>query len=278
MAVISITTDVAGQIGGFVGGVVPRRVKIVSTDNLAAVSAAGYLNNVSRESGYNLYPTDVVDMWYSYISNANPGTYEVFTVSISNGVITLVPFVSSGNVLLPVVSGDFAIFNGTSGQIKDSSQAASSLSNPFVVTSPGTLTTNHIAQIADANGSIKDGGVLGTAASKASSSAAASVASVSGATVAGNFLKAADVAGTVTDGGAAIHAGVTATFAGGGVTNTFTTTNMLATSIVTAVILTSTNAVAIAKAVPGTNQLAVTFTADPGAGTTLNWISITPAI
>ena len=279
MGILSFTAVLPGQTGNFIGGNVPRRVSIVTTDNLATVTTAGYLNNIVKESGNTLYPTDIIDMWYGYVNNNNPGTLAEFTISIVNGLLTLVENVNPGNVLLPVVSGDFAIFNGTSGQIKDSSQAASNASNPFVVTSPGSLTTNHIAQIADANGSIKDGGVLGTAASKAASASGdATVASVSGATVTGNFLKAADIAGTIADGGAAIHAGVTAAFAGGGTSNTFTTTNMTASSIVTAVILTSTNSVSITKAVPGTNTLAVTFSADPGANTTVNWISITPAI
>jgi hypothetical protein len=38
------------------------------------------------------------------------------------------------------------------------------------------------------------------------------------------------------------------------------------------VILTSTNSVSVNKAVPGTNTLAVTFSADPGAGTVLTYI------
>jgi hypothetical protein len=52
---------------------------------------------------------------------------------------------------------------------------------------------------------------------------------------------------------------------------------MTAASIVTAVILASTNSVAITKALPGTNTLAVTFSADPGPATTVSWISVTPA-
>lgn len=36
-------------------------------------------------------------------------------------MITLNQDVSGGDVLLPVVNGDVAIFNGTTGQIKDSS-------------------------------------------------------------------------------------------------------------------------------------------------------------
>jgi len=96
--------------------------------------------------------------------------------------------------------------------------------------------------------------------------------------VSGNLVKASGTAGLIVDAAFALHAGTTASFAGGGTTNTFTTTNMTSSSIVTANIVTSTNSVSITKAVPGTNQLAITFSADPGASTTLNWISITPAV
>jgi len=67
-------------------------------------------------------------------------------------------------------------------------------------------------------------------------------------------------------------AGTTAAYGGGGTSNAFTVTGLLATDIVSAVIRTSTNAVAIAKAVPTANTLTITFTADPGAGTTVDYI------
>lgn len=96
--------------------------------------------------------------------------------------------------------------------------------------------------------------------------------------VSGNFVKASGTVGLVVDGGAAIHAGTTGTYAGGGTSNAFTVTGMASTWIATAVILTSTNSVSITKAVPGTNILTVTFSADPGANTTVSWIATTAAI
>jgi hypothetical protein len=108
-------------------------------------------------------------------------------------------------------------------------------------------------------------------------SATSRILQAGAALVSGNLVKASGVAGLIVDAAFALHAGTTAAFAGGGVTNTFVTTNMTASSIVTAVILASTNAVSIVKALPGTNTLAVTFSADPGAGTTISWVSVTPA-
>jgi hypothetical protein len=74
--------------------------------------------------------------------------------------------------------------------------------------------------------------------------------------------------------GAAITAlaGTTSAYAGGGTSNGFTVTGLLSTDTVSAVIRASTNAVAVAKAVPTTNTLTITFSADPGAGTTVDYI------
>ena len=44
MGIISFVTDVAGQIG-----VNPRRIKLVTTDNLATVTTAGYLNSANLQ-------------------------------------------------------------------------------------------------------------------------------------------------------------------------------------------------------------------------------------
>lgn len=63
----------------------------------------------------------------------------------------------------------------------------------------------------------------------------------------------------------------TAAYAGGGTSNAFVATGLLATDIVVATILASTNSVSITKAVPTLNTLTITFSADPGAGTTVQW-------
>lgn len=101
---------------------------------------------------------------------------------------------------------------------------------------------------------------------------------VSGATVAGNLPEFNNTTGELIDSGAKLLAGVTASYAGGGTSNAFTVTGLDATSYGSAVIVTSANAVSIAKAVPTTNTLTVTFSADPGAGTTVSYIYSTAAL
>jgi hypothetical protein len=71
-----------------------------------------------------------------------------------------------------------------------------------------------------------------------------------------------------------VKRGTTAAYAGGGTSNAFTATGLAATDIVVATILASTNSVAITKAVPTANTLTVTFSADPGAATTVQWHAI----
>lgn len=150
MSIVQITTDVAGQIN-----VNPRRVKIIATDNLATVTTAGYLN-AKNLMGFALYATDVIDMWYGYVSATSPGTYEVFTPSIApaTNVITLVQWANPGDVLLPVVGNDFANFNGATGQIKDAGYSPSDPVKTKVVMANGAVILNHIGTFKDTAGTL----------------------------------------------------------------------------------------------------------------------------
>lgn len=72
-----------------------------------------------------------------------------------------------------------------------------------------------------------------------------------------------------------IKRGTTAAYAGGGTSNAFVATGVVATDIVVASILSeTTNTVALTTVVPGAATITATFTADPGANTVLNWIAI----
>lgn len=71
-----------------------------------------------------------------------------------------------------------------------------------------------------------------------------------------------------------VKRGTTAAYAGGGTSNAFTATGLASTDIVVATILASTNSVAITKAVPTANVLTITFSADPGSATTVQWHAI----
>lgn len=196
MGIVSINTDLPGQIG-----VRPRRVKIVSTDNLATVTTAGYLNGATLE-GYTIYNTDVIDMWYGATIGANltivtPGTFESFTPSFSNGVITLVAYANPGDVLLPVVSGDVAIFNGTTGQIKDSAVAFSNATDTVASLFHGTATAGDFVTVNNANKTIQDSGAAPSASSQAF------VVMSPGSLTSGDVPSFSDANGTLADSGLA---------------------------------------------------------------------------
>jgi hypothetical protein len=119
MGILQIPTQVPAQVGVF-----PSTKFMVTTDNLATLTTAAYLNQVSLESN-PISSTDVLLVLYSFNQQSQSGTFGIFTVSISNlGVITLVSWANPGDVLLPVVSNHIAQFNGTTGQIYDGSAPA----------------------------------------------------------------------------------------------------------------------------------------------------------
>lgn len=213
-------------------GVVPNFQPMVTTDNLATITAAGYLNP-NNLMGFNLSQSNMLEVFYDsddqYGTNA---TYGLFQVTIANGVITLVADSSEGGVVLPTTADYFASFTNTTGTIKSFYYPSDVTKQVVSMLNLGPVTSGNVAKFVGVNGSIGDAGF-------------------------------------------ALHSGTTAPFAGGSSSNAFVTTNMTSASIVTATILAQTNTASIIKVVPGTNTLTVTFSADPGANTTINWISVT---
>jgi hypothetical protein len=108
-------------------------------------------------------------------------------------------------------------------------------------------------------------------------SATATFAMAPAALVSGNVVTASGTAGLIQDGGFAVLAN-SASWGGGGTSNAFTATGVTTSSIVTASILASTNAVSIVKVVPTANVVTIDFSGDPGAATQISFIAITPAV
>jgi hypothetical protein len=133
MSIISIDVGVTGLVGDQVN---PRRNTMVTTDNLSTITTAGYLNN-QNTGGNPILPTDTFHVIYSFNPATNIGIFGIFTVSysVAHGY-SLVLWENPGNVLLPVVSGNLASFNGTTGQIQDSGIVAA---NVLVNTAVNTM-------------------------------------------------------------------------------------------------------------------------------------------
>lgn len=303
-------------------------VRIVSTDNLAAVGTAGYLAlQAANIAAVNNGAFEWEENDFVLVSASNGwGFFE-----ISSDLLNLVSFAFSNGVTLPTVVNDFAVFDSTSGNMADSGKSASDNSKTKVVMAGSAVQVNYLAKFVDTAGTVDDtagaainagnlqAGLSGTAGSLISYPAGAALGSLSlvaansagnfagvltnaslaqattwtfadpasaasrvlqapAALVNGNLVKASGVAGLVADVGARIIANTTAAFAGGGVTNAYAAVGLTAASKGTAVIRASTNAVSICKALPGTDTLTITFSADPGTGTTVDYIYATAAI
>lgn len=240
MSIISIYTDVAGQIG-----VKPRRVAILSSDNLATVTTAGYLNQANLQ-GYTIEPTDEICMWYGYSSFLSPGTFGIFTPDITNGgLITLNIWENPGNVLLPVVDGDFANFNGTTGQIEDAGYSPTDATKAKVaMLNAVPVVADNITTFSATNGTIKDSGTALSAVQ----------------------LKAG------------IKAATTANIGGGGAGPiSVAVTGLTAASVVVGTIESSTNPVQVQTITATATGFDVVFSGDPGASCLLNYIAFIAA-
>jgi hypothetical protein len=121
MGIISSTFGLLGQ-----DGVTPRRVQLVTTDNLATVTTAGYLT----EQGINpnfIYSTDIFDAIISYNVNTTVGTYIELLPTIVNGVITL--SAASSTIVLPTIANHIATYTNTSGGLSEDPTTAISGGN-----------------------------------------------------------------------------------------------------------------------------------------------------
>lgn len=114
----------------------------------------------------------------------------------------------------------------------------------------------------------------------ASTSAAAweSVTDITSSEISDGAITLAKLASGVSPSHVVKFAATSSAFGGGGVTFPITVTGAATTDIATAVIRASTNAVAIAKAVLTTNTLTITFSADPGAATTIDYSVLRAAL
>jgi hypothetical protein len=273
-----VTTDVVGQIG-----VNPRIVKVndpVST--YAQVSASGYLNSPNGNNVYQIKPTDSVLVDYV-------GGSTLFSVSFSGQTITLLD--EGSDVITPTIANHIATYTNTSGTLSEDPATAITGGNLQAGLS-GTAGTLASFPATELKGSFVIAAVAntGNTVTKLSNAAMGQATVITipdpgtatandviapAALVNNNLVKASGTAGLVQDAGARIISNTTAAFAGGGTTTTFAATGLTVAAKGSAVIRASTNSVSINKAVPGTDTLVVTFSADPGASTTVDYIYTT---
>ncbi len=201
---------------------------------------------------------------------------------------------------MPVVSGDFAIFNGTSGQIKDAGYLPTVATKTKVVMAGSAVVLNRIAHFTDTAGTIDDtaaavtnagdiyAGLSGTAGVMRSYPATATTGylGITGVANAGDFgiqirnaSHAQSTIYTFNDIGAATGGIPVATApfimkqvagaaaAGGAAAQSFTDAFCTSASNVIGNWNTQANAASVLKIVPGNGSFVVTSSADAGVGT-----------
>lgn len=296
MSLLNIVRVSVGEVG-----VRPGSVKMITTDGISAITTAGYLNGVGNQlPTVDLAPSDVIECLYSYNSITDSGILGFFQPSISNGVITLNLWENPGNVLLPVVSGDFAVFNGTTGQIKDAGYSASDPLKTKVVMATAATIVGYLAHFTDIAGTIGNtaGAVINPGSIAAGlSGTAGTLASFPGTAANGSLILAAVNAGgafnttisngamaqstvyTMGDIGASTGGIVVATSAirmksvaaaaaaGGAAAQSFSDAFCTSGSNVVGNWNTQANAASVLKIVPGNGSFVVTSSADAGVGT-----------
>ena len=135
-------------------GVIPSIVRIVSTDSLTTIGTAGYLTaQLANIEAINAGPFewDVSDFVLVYASNG----WGFF--GVSTDFTSLNAFAFSASVIgTPVVIGDFAVFQSTSGNLEDLGYLPSNASKTNVVMQSGASVVGRIAMYADTAGTIED--------------------------------------------------------------------------------------------------------------------------
>lgn len=211
MGIVQAPAVLPGQVG-----VIGAMKYMTTTDSLATITTAGYLNNIDL-SVFPVLANDVLGITYSYNLQTNSGTFEIFTVSVSNGTITLVAWANPGNVLLPVVANHIAAFNGTTGQIYSDPatainggniQAGLSGTAGKLTSFPSTATTGSLSLLAVANSGNFANAISNASTAQATTwsladpgAATANILEAAAALVSGNLVQASGTAGLVVDSG-----------------------------------------------------------------------------
>lgn len=278
MAILNYVSSFIGEID-----VSPRLARLICNDSYATVITPGYIGTTSLQ-GNPLSPSDFVFVTYGAESN----TQGIFTPSISNGVVTLNPYIGQGNVSLPVTANHIAVFDNTSGQIGDDAatainggniQAGLSGTAGHLASFPSTASKGSLRVTAVANTGNTVTTISNAAMGQASTisipdpaTATANFLIRPAALVNGNLISANGVAGLAADSGIAasnvqlkteVLAG-TANVPAIAATFNFTVNGLTSSSIVAVNFKSQTNPASILTASAGTNNITIVATADPG--------------
>lgn len=274
MAIISVITSQAGTVG-----VLPSIAYIQTTDPVATVTTAGYLNKeVANGTQFSLPCIAVVSTKETPTAVAQVGWYEVqhangdwsldagsnTGIGLANGLI----FVGNASNIATAVAmtGDVVISNTGVTSI-----SAGAIVNADI-NAAAAIAYSKLASMATGNLLIGNAGVpTSTALSGDATIGATGVLTIAAnAITTGKILNAnvtlAKLAAGITP-AYIIKLGGKDVSAGGSATVTITATGVVATDLAFAAIQASANAVSIQKVTAGTDQVIVLCSGDPGAAT-----------
>lgn len=236
-------------------GFSPEIVRIVTTATLSQVTTAGWYNN-SPIAGESLANVDIVLICYNYASSTQATAF--FSVAISaKGVVTF--SLAESSVVLPVVSGHFANFSGTSGAITDDGYLPSNAALTNVVMQSAASVIGDVPKYNDVNGTLVDSGIaasniMSLAAVNTMTGASSIVAVKANGTEAANAVTASGMAGKITTSSLT-------TAGGANYAITWTNTFIAATNVVLLTIAGGTNTTEniTLKVIPGAGSATLTI-------------------
>jgi hypothetical protein len=137
----------------------PQIVNMEVDVSLATVAATGWLALPSVIAAIELLnsglwvwqPSDMVLVYSSLDNNES-----FFKVNLTTNSLVLYSTAGNGAVTLPVVSGDFTVFDGTLGALKDLGFSASDPTKTKVVMAGSATQVNYIAHFVDTAGTVDD--------------------------------------------------------------------------------------------------------------------------
>lgn len=130
----------------------PASIAFINTnDTVATVTATGYLNSQKK-----LYGQQFFDKQFVIVDTTDEGQ-QAYQVRIVGDDTSLVA--SEGSVTLPVVDGNFANFDGTTGTLKDAGYSATNAAKTKVVMADAATVVDEVAAFADTAGTVKTTGV-----------------------------------------------------------------------------------------------------------------------
>lgn len=290
MSISSINLSPVG-----LAGVAPNIIFINTNDTLAQIAATGYLNSWVHQN-IPLSESDMVLVSTKTSPSAASTQTSWAGVSYSGGNWSLLPYVGPGSVTVPTIANHIATYTNTTGTLSEDATTAINAGNlqaglsgtaGYVSSFPGTAAKGslHLTAVANTGDTITT--ISNVAMGQASTisipdpgntAARFLVSATATPFTTGHFAVASGTGGLMVDSGAKILSGTTPSYAGGSTSNAFSVAGLSSAAVGSAVIRTSTNAVSIAKAVPGTNTLTITFSADPGANTTVDYLYTTAGL